>query len=219
MATGQEPEETVVRALHRAAATERAPAGLRERLERQRLEGGRARGRAGSGWGLPVLGARAWSGMAAVLVAVVVAAALLIPGATPGSPSVAAAAAVATRGSTSMAPQPDPTDTYLLTARVEDLHFPNWEAQNQGWVAIGARTDRLGNRDITTVYYKHDHWTIAYSIVSSPELASTGLGSFMQHGRTVFAWRQSGHTCLLSGVGMKAATLQRLVSQTARSAT
>jgi len=220
MATEKHPrlsehEQAIVRALHSAATTERAPARLRERLERQRLEGRRAR----SGWGLPWLGSRAWSAVAATTLAAVAAAALLIPGGTPGAPSISAAAALASRGSTLTAPGPDPTAPYLLSARVENLHFPNWEEQRAGWAAVGARTDRLGNRDVTTVYYKRGHQTVAYSIVSSPELASTGVRTFMHNGRTVFTWRESGHTCLLSGVGVPASTLQDLVIRTGTRAT
>ncbi len=215
MATERDPrlserEQAIVRALHHAATTERAPAQLRERLERQRREGQRSR----FGRGLPVLGARAWSGVATIVAAAVVAAVLLIPGGAPGSPSISAAATLAVRGSTLTAPRIDPADNYSLTARVGDLRFPNWEAQHPGWVAVGARTDRLGNRDVTTVYYKHGHQTVAYSIVSTPELASSGVKSFMLNGRTVFTWRERGHTCLLSGVGVTAATLHNLVIRT-----
>jgi len=206
-----EAEETIVRALHHAATTERAPVQLRERLERQRLD--RERPQAGARSGLPALGARAWSGAAAALVAVAVAVVLLIPGGA-GSPSIASAAALAARGSTLPAPAADPTASYRLTAMVENLHFPNWQEQHRGWDAVGARTDRLGNRDVKTVYYRRDHQTIAYSIVSSPELASTGASWFKQHGRTVFTWRESGHTCLLSGKGMTPSALQNLVVST-----
>jgi hypothetical protein len=209
-----EHEQAIVRALHRAAATERAPAELRERLERQRLDRQRGGGRARSGRGLPALGARAWSGVVAIAVVAVVAAVLLIPGGTPGSPSIAAAAALAARGPTLNPPEPEPTRTYLLTARVEDLHFPNWQEQQQGWDAVGARTDRLGNRDVTTVYYRRGDQKIAYSIVSTPELPTTGVKTFMQNGRTVFTWRESGHTCVLSGVGVSWATMRNLVSRT-----
>lgn len=220
MATEKEPglseqEQAIVRALHHAAATERAPARLRERLERQRIEGRPSR----SGWGFPALGSRAWSGLAAAVLAAVVAAALLIPGGTPGAPSISAAASLASRGSTLTAPGPDPTAPYLLSARVENLHFPNWEEQSAGWVAVGARVDRLGNRDVTTVYYQRGHHTVAYSIVSTPELASTGVRTFMHNGRTVFTWRENGHTCLLSGVGVPASTLHDLVLRTATRAT
>lgn len=216
MTPGDEPhlterEEMVLRALHHAAMTERAPTALRERLERQRLGRERPHARA---WGLSGLGARAWSGVAAAVVVAAVAAVLLIPGSAPGTPSVAATVALAARGSTSPAPVADPTATYRLTARVENLHFPNWQEQHQGWVAVGARTDRLGNRDVTTVYYKRDHRTIAYSIVSSPELASPAGRWFMQNGRTVYTWRESGHTCVLSGKGITGPALQGLVSRT-----
>jgi hypothetical protein len=101
-----------------------------------------------------------------------------------------------------------------LTAKVENLHFPNWQEQHQGWVAVGARTDPLGNRNVKTVFYTRDHHMIAYSIVSSPELASSAPSWFTHNGRTVFTWREGGHTCLLSGEGITAAALRSLVAQT-----
>jgi hypothetical protein len=152
--------------------------------------------------------------VAATVAVAVVAAVLLIPGGAPGAPSISAAAGLAVRGSTLPAPGADPTATYRLTARMENLHFPNWQEQHQGWVAVGARTDRLGNRDVKTVYYKSGGRTIAYSIVSSPTLAWPRSKTFVLNGRTVFTWRESGHTCLLSGTGVTAAMLQNLVAHT-----
>ena len=199
-----EPEQAIVRALHGAAMTERAPAGLRERLATER-----ARGRARSGLAPPARRFRVGSGAATILAAAIVAAVLLIPGSSPITPQVSAAAALATRGAAAPAPALDPTASYRLTARVGSLHFPNWE-EHRGWRAVGSRTDRLGNRDVMTVYYARDGRTIAYSIVSSPALGSPGHRTFMLHGRTVVTWRERDHTCLLSGSGVPAATLRSL---------
>lgn len=204
MATGEDPhlserERVIVRALHDAAATERAPVRLREQIE-----AGRARGRRPAGV-IPALGA------AAVTLAVIVAVSvlLIIPGGTPGAPSIASAATLATRGADLPAPATDPSAVYRLKAKVGSLHFPNWQ-ENPGWRAVGSRTDRLGDRDVTTVYYRRDGTTIAYSIVSSPTLPATRWTTFTLHGRTVFTWWQRDHTCMLSGTGVDGATLQSL---------
>src|ERR1700753_3107508 len=102
MPAGEDPtltdrEQAIVRALHQAAATERAPSGLRERLENQRAAHDRARARPRRG--LPRLGTGTLSAVGVAALAVVVAAVLLIPGGA-GTPSVAAAAALGTKGST-----------------------------------------------------------------------------------------------------------------------
>jgi hypothetical protein len=210
-----EHEQVVVRALHRAASTERAPAQLRERIE---LERSRASSRSRSGFGVPALGSlgsRAWSGAVAVVAVAVVAVVLLLTGGmTSGTPSVASAAALAMKGAAASAPSADPTARYRLAASVGDLHFPNWEADQTGWNAVGSRMDRLGNRDVKTVFYQRGGQRIAYSIVSTPRIRSGHARTFMSGGRTVFVWTESGHTCLLSGTNVSAATLRNLVATT-----
>ena len=209
-----EHEQVVVRALHRAASTERAPAQLRERIE---LERSRASSRSRSGFAVPALGSlgsRAWSGMVAAVAVAVVAVVLLTGGMTSGTPSVASAAALAAKGAAASAPSADPTARYRLVASVGDLHFPNWEADQTGWNAVGSRMDRLGNRDVKTVFYQRGGQRIAYSIVSTPRIRSGHARTFMSGGRTVFVWTESGHTCLLSGTNVSAATLRNLVATT-----
>jgi hypothetical protein len=213
--TLSEHEQGIVRALHRAASTERAPAHLRERIE---LERSRTPSRSLSGFGLPALGSlglRAWSGAVALVAAAVVAAVLLLGGGpTTGTPSVASAAALATKGAVAPAPGVDPTARYRLLAGVGDLHFPNWEAEHTGWNAVGSRTDRVGNRDVKTVFYRHGDQRIAYSIVSTPKIRSGGPTVFISRGRTVYAWTERGHTCLLSGSGVSPATMRNLIAIT-----
>jgi len=210
MAKGQEPslsesEQAIVSALRHAAVTERAPTGLRERLETQRARDG-VRPRSP----FPAVRRGVWSGAAVIVAAAILATALLIPGGSTISPQVSAAAALASRGAVSGAPATDPAASYRLMARVGSLHFPNWE-ERLGWRAVGSRTDQLGGRYVMTVYYMRDGQTIAYSIVASPALGSAGPQTFMQHGRTVVAWHERDHTCLLSaGSGVEAATLQHL---------
>src|SRR6185437_9414640 len=93
-----ERERRVVEALHQARATERAPERLRARIEAARP----AR---------PVVARRRLAyvgGLAGALAAVALALVLVLPGGSPGAPSVSAAAALATRGATQAPPAPDP---------------------------------------------------------------------------------------------------------------
>lgn len=211
--TLSEHERLIVRALHSAAATERAPAQLRERIEAER-ERAAARSRSGVLGSFGSLGPRIVSGAAAVTVAAVIAVVLLLTGGTSGTPTLASAAALASRGATDSAPAADPMARYQLAARVGSLHFPNWEAQHTGWSATGSRTDTLGNRTVKTVYYENRGHEIAYSIVSSPIIRAGQSVTISSHGRTVFVWTARGHTCLLSGGTVSAATLRGLVAHT-----
>src|SRR2546430_7844994 len=111
-----ERERRVVELLHEARATDRAPAGLRARIEAQRPSRPvRARRRM-------VLG----GGLVGALAAVGLALALILPAGTPGAPSVSQAASLAMLGANSPAPTADPSPPAKLDARVEDGYFPNW---------------------------------------------------------------------------------------------
>src|SRR5947209_3377529 len=110
-----ERECAAVRVLHEAA-TERAPAGLRLRLEAERA--GRTRKpRVRIGYGV-LAGAVAAAAIVAVL--------LVLPGGAPGAPSVSQAAALALRGPASPPPAPDPADPRAkLAGRFQEIYFPN----------------------------------------------------------------------------------------------
>ncbi len=205
-------ERRVVDALHQARATERAPERLRARIEASRP----AR---------PVMVRRRLGyagGLAGALAAVALALVLVLPGGAPGAPSVSDAAALAARGPTLAAPDPNPfRPDALLQQNVGELYFPNWD-RLFGWRAVGSRTDRLGGHEAITVYYQWREDRIAYTIVSAPALAKpaaqstwlhgTELRTQTQNGRLVVSWYRAGDTCVLSGTGVKAAELQKLAA-------
>ncbi len=170
-----EREAKVVQLLQAAARSERAPASLRAEL-------GAIRARAGARRGLrlpqpslrrPVL---RYTGLAATALTAAVVALVVTLGGGAASPSIAQAATLALRGPAAPAPAPDPSaPASLLTARVGDLHFPNWQRAG-GWRSVGERTDQLGNRKVMTVYYASGGHRLAYSIVSTPTLAGLRTG-------------------------------------------
>ena len=207
-----ERERRVVEALHQARATERAPEQLRARIEAGRP----AR---------TVVARRRFvyaGGLAGALAAVALALVLVLPGGTPGAPSVSDAAALATRGATQAPPAPDPVSPEaMLHQNVGEVYFPNW-GSSLGWHAVGARTDQLGGHEAVTVYYRWRDKQIAYTIVSAPALAhpaahstwlhGTELRTQTQDGRLVVSWYRAGDTCVLSARGVTAAELQKLAA-------
>jgi hypothetical protein len=211
-----EREERVMRMLQQAAQTERAPATLRAEIGAIRTERASRRGRRRIVFGLP---ARYASGGLAGLVAVGVALVATLGGSGVVGPSIAQAAALATRGPALAAPAPDPSaPSKLLSARVGDIQFPNWE-QKGGWRSSGERMDRIDKRSVTTVYYSTKGHQIAYSIVAAPTLAGLNThgdayATLTQHGRTVIVWEARNHTCVLSAVGIPAPRLWKLARTT-----
>jgi hypothetical protein len=210
-----EREERVMRMLQQAAQTERAPATLRAEIGVIRTEKASRRGRRVS-FGLP---ARYASGGLVAVVAVVVALVATLGGGGVGGPSIAQAAALGAREPVLAAPAPDPkAPETLLSARVGDLQFPNWQ-NDGGWRSSGARTDVIGNRTVKTVFYSANGHRIAYSIVSAPALAGLNThgehyATLSQNGRTVIVWEEQNHTCVLSAVGIAAPRLWKLAAST-----
>lgn len=205
-------ERQVVELLRAAAASERAPGSLHARIAALRgpaPAGTRRRPLPRPGLVLTRVAMPAAAAAAAVVV--------LAFGSGAGAPSIAQAAALGARAPSAAAPTPDPSaPARLLSARVGDLHFPNWQT-NAGWRSIGQRRDRLGDHSVTTVFYAHGTQRVAYSIVAAPALAglNTHGGSYAtlrQHGRTVIAWEERNHTCVLSATGIAAYELWRLAS-------
>jgi hypothetical protein len=207
-----ERERAVVEVLHRARASDRAPEALRRRIERQRPHG-RVRVRRRLAYG---------GSLAAALAAVVLAAVLILPAGSPGSPSVSQAAALAVRGPAQPAPAPDPAAPGAkLRQAVEEVYFPDW-SRRFGWRAIGARSDEIGGRRAVTVYYERDGRQLAYTIVSAPALAAPAapvrtldgaqLRTLRLGGRLVVTWRRQDHTCVISAAAVPAGELQRLAA-------
>src|SRR5437588_11645655 len=207
-----ERERRVVEMLHHAAVTDRAPASLRARIEAQRPKpAALARRRFGYAGAL-----------AGALAAVALGVALILPGGTPGSPSVSDAAALAIKGANQPAPVPRPDEpSGTIGDGIQDIYFPDWKGHFHA-VAVGQRTDGLGGRPAVTVYYRWKGKMVAYTIVGMPALSQpnanvthkngVALRTLRIDGRTVVTWRRDGHTCVISGPGLTASDLQRLAA-------
>jgi hypothetical protein len=203
-----EREQRAVSILHEVR-DDRAPHSLRLAIDAHRRPQTTRRGR--------LFGASALAVTVSVVVAALV---LLLPGGSPGGPSVSQAAALALRGSAVAPPAPVHTNPAKLAQDVQEVYFPNWEWMK--WEASGRRIDTLAGRPAVTVYYTNTQTSrqIAYTIVGSPPLRRPGsrtlnlngiqLQSFVLNGRLVVTWRRAGHTCVLSGSGMTVAQLARL---------
>ena len=113
--------------------------------------------------------------------------------------TVAQAATLATRPALSSVGQPHDGAVTLPGLRAEGLPFPYWE-DSFGWRATGMRTDRLGGRVETTVFYRRGGQEIGYTIVSGRPLSTRASATAITAGnRQVVTWLRSGHTCVLSG--------------------
>jgi hypothetical protein len=207
-----EKELSAVTAL-RATAQVRAPMALRERIVADRARAGRAPGRRRVVFG---------GGLAGALAVLALALALILPGGTPGSPSIGQAASLALRGPSAPPPPPGRASHKIRLARdVDEVYFPNWAGI--GWKATGERVDRLGGHFLDTIYYRGYGKHIAYTIVGGSALAqphgaaltvrnSTQLRSLGLGKRTIVTWRRGGHTCILSGAHVPDNTLLGLAS-------
>jgi anti-sigma factor RsiW len=145
-------------------------------------------------------------GAAAVAVAVVAAIAL---SGGPGAPSVADAARIGTQPPTVPAPPPAGRAGTKLGLAVGGIPFPNLDVF-AGWKAVGARHERVGNRDATVVVYRKDGRRLGYVIVAGPGLARPSAAhATVIHGveyltlplsdRPAVTWQRGGHTCVLIG--------------------
>lgn len=166
--------------------------------------------------------------LSGALTAALVAAALVIflPGGA-GAPTVVEAAALAHRPATMPAPAQDGSESNLLTRAQSGVAYPYWQ-DRFGWRAVGARTDRLAGRDVSTVFYDNASGArIGYSIlagrsVSAPADATVlvrngvRLSVVRQGTSTIVTWLRSGHSCVLSGRNVAPAMLERLASWRAR---
>jgi hypothetical protein len=204
-----EADEQRIVALLRAVEAP-APPALHQRIEaltasrRPRATGGRARRRRLRIPSFALAGAFA----AAVALAIVLATG---PGTSP--PTALAASRLALAHPTGPAPR-------ALVAAGTTIVFPHWSAR--GWPSVGARSDALGGRRVTTEFYRsYEAGVLGYAIVSGPPLRWGGGGHVVGVGRAdytvmsaagaqVVTWVQAGHTCVLASRTASAATLVRL---------
>jgi len=165
-----------------------------------------------SRWLVPGLG---------VLAAAVVALVLALGGGGgsgdgPGAPSIRQVAAAARMPATAPAPAAIGGTPPLLAERVGRLTFPDWRTAYD-WRATGRRSDRVGDRAVTTVAYRfRDGTTIGYAIVAGPSVGP-GPGRDVtlrgaryrvsaSAGRRTVTWTQAGHTCVIDAPSTVSAT-------------
>jgi hypothetical protein len=100
--------------------------------------------------------------------------------------------------------------------------YPDW-AQKFGWRATGRRADSIGGRHTETVFYRHTHHRIGYTVVSGAPLdPPPGSQRVVVNGVHVHAYRdgirdvvvfvRDGHTCVLAGFVHHRSTLLKLAS-------
>jgi hypothetical protein len=165
----------------------------------------------------------AGTGALAALVAVVLV--LALPGGGSATPTVPAVASVALRSAAQPAPAAQPGGR--LDAAVQDVSFPDWSGWSSGpgggWRATGARSDEVGDRSVRTVFYaNYRGQRIGYAIADGERLP-VGSGRWAERngvpmwiydvgGETAVMWYRDGLTCVVSGRGVDAATLQALAA-------
>ncbi len=167
----------------------------------------------------PRLAAGAAFAVAVALVLVLV----LTTGGGGSAPTVLQASSAGLRAVTNGAPVESPRNPHLLAVSAAGISYPYWGGR-LGWRALGARTDTVGGRIVTTVFYTNSHSRrIGYSIVAGGVLPiPPGSTSVQRHGvsfhvlhrasPTIITWREAGHTCILTARGISAATLMRLAT-------
>jgi hypothetical protein len=208
--------EAIGRAIQAAARTVQAPAALRAGLAGQRARDGR-RGAWRLG-GRPALAA----GLAALAAAVVLAVGGL-PGGGGAGPSLDAAAALALARPTAAPPPVDAGNAALLHAQVGGVPFPNYAWSWEAWRTAGARQDRVGGRDATTVVYRGPAGDVGYTIVGGRPLevpagarhltvAGVDLSVVRHGGATIMTWRRGGHTCVLAARNASVEQLARFAT-------
>ena len=191
-----------------------APEALRTHVEA--LTAGGGSGAAARGGRRPVRGrfGRALVLPAATALAVLVAALVIIISGS-GAPSVSQTARLALARATLPAPAINPADPTQLRLSGAGLPFP----RIPGWASVGARTDRVSGRTITTVFYRSlsTGQRVGYAIASGsplPGTRATGYDVSYTLGRQgtarLITWVQSGHTCVIAGRTVDGQTLLRL---------
>jgi hypothetical protein len=164
---------------------------------------------------LALTGAVAVTTLAAVLV-------LVLSAGSPTSPTVAEAATLATRAATAPSPTRDAAHPTLTRAWFAGVSYPDWE-DRFGWRLAGQRTDSIDGRATRTVFYRHTHHRIGYTVISGKPLTRpAGAQRLVVNGVEMYRYRdgrntvvtfvRNGHTCVLAGYVHFASTLPKLAS-------
>jgi hypothetical protein len=213
-----EHHRRVIRAL---GSGPRAPDRLHRRIEQMHAEAARRSPRmlALRSRGVPrsrLRGAAFAAGIAAIL-------ALALVVALDGSRStVVQAAELSLRPSTEPAPATNLERPALVERSFAGVTFPAWSGKF-GWRTDGARSDELDGRETLTVYYRHTHHRIGYTVIAGrtvepPDDAETlnagglELHRFRLGRQDVVTFVRNGRTCVLSGDVHDPDTLVKLAS-------
>ncbi|MBB4660903.1 hypothetical protein [Conexibacter arvalis] len=164
-----------------------------------------------------------WAGGALAAAAVVALLLVLaLPGGEAGAPTVPQVAEVALKRPAAPAPATLPNGR--LDVAGDGIPFPDWSsAEAGGWRATGTRSDRVGDRDVTTVVYANDAGErVGYAIAAAPRLPIGGRyvergGEPMwvyelDDGTKAVMWLRDGRTCVVAGRGVDEETLLDLAA-------
>ena len=158
--------------------------------------------------------------LAALAVALVLS---LAGGGTAAGPSLRQAAALTLLPATAPAPVQSQAHRSRLVAAVDGVAFPYWE-DRLGWNSTGARADRVGGRNVRTVFYADPAGRqVGYAIVAglpAPRVSGGRISVrdgiayrlLRENGTYVVTWLRAGHMCVVSGRGVNAITMLRLAS-------
>lgn len=160
-------------------------------------------------------------GMGIVTVGAVLLVAVLVA-ARHHTPSLGQTVHLALASSTMAAPAQTPSGDLDLVAGGTEIRFPSW-SYGTGWRATGARSDTIGDRRVTTVFYASTTGRrVGYAIVSGAPLAvpdgtrvvSHGVTFVVAHSGSITAitWVRAQHTCVVAGRWVSAQTMLALAA-------
>jgi hypothetical protein len=174
---------------------------------------------------------RRWSAVAALATLAVIVALVAVLAkdeqrtTPPRAPSLAEVAGLALAPSREPPPPVDPRDPRFVRAAVGSLRFPSY-GYGTGWVAVGRRTDAVGDRRAVTVAYANRSARVGYTIVEPgpPPRAPAAARRVWWHGvhatvlrhggAVVVSWRVGGQTCVLASRDATEREMLRLASWT-----
>ncbi len=200
-----------------------APESLHRRIESlvATHQDQRSARRASHGRRFSPLGIAGAGAMVVAMVAIVIA--IGLDNGTTSTLSPNQAAAPTLRVATLPAPSENATHHAQLAVAVDGVPFPYWK-DRFGWRSTGARSDRIGGRSVTTVFYTNGSGQrIGYAILSgtpAPRISGGAIAwrggvpyrLLTSNGAAVVTWLRNGHLCVVSGHGVASATLLRLAS-------
>jgi hypothetical protein len=140
-----------------------------------------------------------------------------------GSLTVAEAARPSSLAATGAAPATNERRPALLRATFAGVSYPDWERDFE-WFATGQRRDSLvGGRNAHTIFYRHTHHRIGYTVVSGTALDPPERGeryvvnglemlAYKDGSRDVLTFVRNGRTCVLAGEVHRRSTLVKLAS-------